>query len=158
MISLIVAFDQNQLIGVENKMPWHFKEDLQYFKKTTLHHDVLMGRKTFESILSYNNQPLPNRHSVVLSRTIDIEHDAVTVIQDLQEYITNYPSEKELFVIGGASVYEQVLPMANRLYITHVKGTYEGDTYFPAYDSSAFTCIKETATESLVFAVYERKV
>ncbi len=157
MISLIVAFDENRLIGVDNKMPWHFKEDLQYFKQTTLHHDVLMGRKTFESILSYNNCPLPKRHNVVLSRSFDYSHEDVTVINDLKGYLTAYPVDKELFVIGGASIYEQALAIADRLYITHVKGDYTGDTYFPMYDASLFTCIKEDVCGPLVFAVYERK-
>ncbi len=156
MISLIVAFDEHQLIGADNKMPWHYKEDLQYFKRTTLHHDVLMGRKTFESILGYNNQPLKDRQSIVLSRTQTFENYDVDVIEDLTGYLTDYPVNQELFVIGGASIYEQALPVADRLYITHIPGIHEGDTYFPTYDKAAFTCIKKTELNGLVFAVYER--
>ncbi|MGL4336166.1 MAG: dihydrofolate reductase [Turicibacter sp.] len=156
MISMIVAFDENQLIGADNKLPWHFKEDLRYFKETTLGHDILMGRNTFDSILGYNNKPLPGRHNIILTHSNQYTDYDVTVIDELQSYIECYPAEKELFVIGGRSVYEQVLPLADRLYITHIKGSYKGDTYFPAYDPMNWNCISKKETDCLIFAVYER--
>ena len=80
MISLIVAFDRHQLIGSKNRLPWHYKEDLAYFKQTTMGHDILMGRQTFESILSYQNKPLPNRHHYVLTTTTNYDYEEVTVL------------------------------------------------------------------------------
>ena len=92
MISLIVAFDQNQLIGVNNQLPWHYKEDLKYFKETTTGHDILMGRHTFESILSYQNKPLPNRHHIVLTKQMSYNHEQVTITDNLNKILANYLS------------------------------------------------------------------
>lgn len=157
MISLIVAFDENRLIGAGNKLPWHFKDDLKYFKDTTMGHDLLLGKNTFDSILSYANKPLPGRHHFVLSRHLDYVHEQVTVVRDLQTFVGQYPSSKELFVIGGSSVYEQVLPVANRLYITHIDDCFEGDAYFPEVDFSEWSLLRETKAGKLRFAVYERR-
>ncbi|MCL1951005.1 MAG: dihydrofolate reductase [Turicibacter sp.] len=156
MISLIVAFDKNRLIGAGNRLPWHFREDLKYFKETTMGHDLLMGKNTFESILSYGNKPLPGRHHFVLSRSLEYAHEQVDVVADLEGFLKNYPAEKELFIIGGSSVYTQVLPYVQRLYITHVEGEYEGDAYFPETIPSQWQEIRSRQSEGLMFAVYER--
>ena len=156
MISLIVAFDKNQLIGANNRLPWHFKEDLKYFKQTTMNHDILMGRLTFESILSYGNKPLPGRHHIVLSKTKEYSFSEVTTINELQPFLKNYPKNKELFIIGGSSIYEQALPWADFLYITHVEGEYIGDAYFPVIDWNKWSCIRETKVGDLRFSVYKR--
>ena len=131
MISLIVAFDQNQLIGVNNQLPWHYKEDLKYFKETTTGHDILMGRHTFESILSYQNKPLPNRHHIVLTKQMSYNHEQVTITDNLNKILANYQNSKELFVI-------------------------EGDTYFPEINWDEWRCIKEKKVQELRFNVYER--
>ena len=157
MISMIVAFDENRLIGADNKLPWHFKEDLQYFKKVTTGHDIFMGRLTFESILSYRNQPLPNRHHYVATRTAVYDFDSVTTVSDIALFIKEYPVDKELFIIGGAKIYEQLLPLVDRLYITHVRHTYEGDTWFPEVKFDEWNVLKKRETDQLCFAVYERK-
>ena len=157
MISIIVAFDENRLIGADNKLPWHFKEDLQYFKTVTTGHDIFMGRLTFESILSYRGKPLPNRHHYVATRTADYEIEAVTTVTDIKFFIKGYPKDKELFIIGGAKIYEQVLPFADRLYITHVKHTYKGDTWFPGVDFDLWVGTKKDETDDLCFMLYERK-
>ena len=156
MISLIVAFDQNQLIGVNNQLPWHYKEDLKYFKETTTGHDILMGRHTFETILSYQNKPLPNRHHIVLTKQMSYNHEQVTITDNLNKILANYQNSKELFVIGGRSIYEQTLPIADRLYITHIDATFEGDTYFPEINWDEWRCIKEKKVQELRFNVYER--
>ena len=156
MISLIVAFDRQRLIGSGNKLPWHYKEDLQYFKETTTGHDLMMGRKTFESILSYRNQPLPNRHHYVLSRQLTYEHPQVDIIGDFKHFLKEYPEENELFVIGGAAVYEQALPFADRLYVTHIDENHEGDTYFPSLDLSSWKLIKKKKSGKLTFSIYEK--
>jgi len=157
MISLIVAFDQNQLIGSENRLPWHYKDDLKYFKEQTMGHDILMGRSTFESILSYRNQPLPGRHHFVLTKLKSYNFNEVTVISDLPTFLKDYSSEKELFVIGGTSVYKQTFPYAERLYITHIEREFSGDAYFPKVDWSEWLCLKENTVGELRFAVYERR-
>jgi len=157
MISIIVAYDENRLIGKDNKLPWHFKEDLQYFKKTTTGHDILMGRLTFESILSYGNQPLPNRHHYVATRTQSYDFDAVTIVDNIDAFIQDYPKEKELFIIGGANIYKQLLPLADCLYVTHVKHTYEGDTWFPEVNQEEWVATKIDETDDLCFMRYERK-
>jgi dihydrofolate reductase len=153
MISLVVAYDENRVIGLSGKMPWHFKEDLAYFKKVTEHHGILMGRKTYESILSYQNAPLKNRTHYVASRTLKDER--VHVIEDVDAFLSA-PREDELFVIGGAEIYALSLPYADRLYITHIEGTYPGDTFFPAWDDNTFSLLTKTTHGPLTFAVYER--
>jgi len=156
MISLIVAFDKNQVIGKDNKLPWHYKEDLQYFKDTTIGKTILMGRSTFESILSYRNQPLPNRHHIVATRTATYDFDDVELISDLESYLNGYNNEEELFVIGGAMIYEAALPHANRLYITHIEREYDGDAHFPSINWNEWKLIKEDVSGELRFAVYEK--
>jgi len=157
MISIIVAYDKNLLIGVDNKLPWHFKEDLQYFKETTTGHDIFMGRLTFESILSYGNQPLPNRHHYVATRTASYDFDEVTTVDDIDTFIKNYPKEKELFIIGGANIYKQLLPLVDCLYVTHVKHAYEGDAWFPEVNPEEWVATKIRETDDLCFMRYERK-
>ena len=155
MISLIVAFDKNRLIGANNKLPWHFKEDLQYFKEVTTGHDILMGRLTFESILSYRKKPLPNRHHYVATKTANYDFDDVTTVADIDAFIKSYPVEKELFIIGGANIYNQMLPMVDRLYITHIKQTYEGDAWFPDVNLDEWVGTKKGETNDLCFMIYE---
>jgi len=157
MISMIVAFDENRLIGADNKLPWHFKDDLQYFKEVTMGNDIFMGRLTFESILSYRNQPLPGRHHFVATRTANYDFDAVTTVSNMEQFIADYPAEKELFIIGGAKIYEQLLPFVDRLYITHVKHSYEGDAWFPSVDLSDWSSKKIKETEDLCFMLYEKE-
>lgn len=153
MISLIVAYDQNRVIGLNGKMPWHFKADLAYFRQITEHHTVFMGRKTYDSILSYNQTPLKNRPHVVASRSL--EDDRVTVVSDVEAWL-KLPREEEVFVIGGAEIYRQSLPFADRLYITHIDQSFEGDTFFPNWNKDDFTLVSSIEQSPLTFAVYER--
>ncbi len=154
MISLIFAIDENNLIGKNNDLPWHFKEDLEYFKKTTLNHTVLMGRKTFESIVNRLNKPLPKRKNVVASKH-GFSYPDVMVIHDLKTYLENI-DEEEVFVIGGKSIYEVAFPYAKKLYITFIKGKYEGDTYLN-FDLSDFELVSKDERENLIFAIFERR-
>lgn len=158
MFSIIVAFDKNQLIGKDNKLPWHYKEDLKYFKDTTTNKTVLMGRNTFDSIINYLGKPLPNRKSIVVT-TKNIVRDDIEVINNIDEFIEqNKDSSEEIFIIGGKSIYEQFLPFSKKLYITHISNEYEGDTHFPTIEWDNYKLIKETKTEDdeLSFNVYER--
>jgi len=135
MISIIVALAPNDAIGFQQQLLWKISEDLQYFKRVTTGHVILMGRNTFESI----GRPLPNRRSIVLS---DIPFDPVPagieVASSLSEAISLalHPNPlEEIFIIGGGEVYRQTLPLANKLYITHVKAPVaQADTFFPRVD------------------------
>jgi len=158
MISMIVAMDENRLIGSNNKLPWHFKEDLHYFKKVTTGHDIFMGRLTYESIIGYRGKPLPNRHHFVASKTNSvIDNEFVTTVKDIDFFIDTYPREKELFIIGGAKIYEHLVSRIDRLYITYVKHAYEGDAWFPKIDLTQFNSSIQKETQDLCFVLYERK-
>lgn len=157
-LSIMVAMDKNRVIGKDNALPWHFKEDLRYFKKVTTGHTVLMGRKTFESIKQSLGGPLPGRRNVVLSRTLDSLKGA-DVVHDASTYFKKASAKKEeVFVIGGAQVFNAALPYAKRLYITTIDGEYDGDTYFPDVDIDDYEKIQEETSGPLTFTVYEREV
>ncbi len=140
-LSIIVAMDDNQLIGKDNALPWHLPADLGYFKKTTTGKTVLMGRKTYESI----GRPLPNRRNVIVSRNTDFQASGCEVVSSIDAALELAKDDNEVMVMGGASFYEQMLPSADRLYITQIEGEYEGDAYFPALDRGEFV---ETFRES----------
>jgi dihydrofolate reductase len=155
MIAQIVAISKNNVIGKDNRLPWHYKKDLQYFKETTLHHTVLMGRKTYESILSTLGKPLPKRHNIVASKTVK-ELNGVKVISNIREYVESFPKDETLFIIGGKQIFDETIDLVDYLYITHIDQTYEGDTFFSSYNPSDFTKIKETVDGELHFTVYKR--
>ncbi len=147
----IVAMSSNRVIGRNGMLPWHFPEDLKFFKRITLGHPILMGRTTFESI----GRPLPGRQNIVLSRTL-APREGVTVIRTLEELPQACPEADTVFVIGGAQVYAELLPKCDGLYLTWIEQPYEGDTFLPAFEH-LFT-LKEVLekTESLEFRYYER--
>lgn len=145
MISLLVAMGQNNVIGYENDMPWYLPKDLQYFKEKTTGKTIIMGRKTFESI----GRPLPNRTNIVLTRKENDFPEEVKVIHhinEIKQIAEDNPTE-ELFVIGGGHVYEQVLPFADRLYVTEIKESFQGDTYFPTFSKSDWDLTKQIQGE-----------
>ena len=125
----IAAMSLNRVIGRANGIPWHLPEDFKWFKRMTTGQVVVMGRKTFESI----GRPLPNRTTIVLSRSPFI-HEGVRWARDLSEI---HPEQEagEVFICGGAQIYEQALPLCSDLYLTLVKRTVDGDTFFPAFES-----------------------
>jgi dihydrofolate reductase len=124
MINIIVAISDNYAIGRKGDMPWHISADLKFFKATTTGYPVVMGRKTWESI---GSKPLPNRDNYIISRSMECAVGA-TVIKSLSEI----PSDKDIFIIGGGQIYRDVMNIADRLYITHVHTTIDdADTFFP---------------------------
>ena len=130
MLTLIVAHDQNLLIGGENRLLWHLPEDLKRFKALTTGHPILMGRKTFESI----GRPLPQRTNIVITRNPRWSHVGVLTAESLGGAIgVASMKESEIFLIGGGELYRQGLPHADLLEITEVQGHYQGDTWFPEY-------------------------
>ena len=137
-LSLIVAMAKNRTIGLDGAMPWHIPEDLKFFKRVTMGHPVIMGRKTYQSI----GAALPGRTNIVVTRNKDFEAaDADVVVHDLSEALTKAKATEELwrpdggreeiFVIGGADIYGQALPEAQRIYMTEVHQEHPGDAFFP---------------------------
>jgi dihydrofolate reductase len=128
----IVAMTRNRVIGKNNKIPWHLPGEQKWFKEITIGQSILMGRRTFESI----GRPLPGRRNLVVSRSGEIE--GVEMISDLDKFDpASYESNgKDLFVIGGSEIYRALLPKCETIYVTMVKQEYDGDTYFPEFESS----------------------
>jgi dihydrofolate reductase len=128
MISFIVAMDKNQVIGKDNELPWHLPADLAYFKRITMGNPIIMGRKTHESI----GRALPGRKNIIVTRNLDYQSSTCTVLNHLEDVEKlEKESDEELFVIGGAEVFKELLSIADRLYVTHINHEFEGDTYFP---------------------------
>ena len=126
-LSIIVAFDENRLIGKENGLPWHLPADLKHFKSITMGHHMIMGRRTFESI----GKPLPGRVSVIVTRQKDYKVEGCVVVNSLDEAVQYCKNQEEVFIIGGAQIFECAVPLASKLYITKIHHQFEGDTHFP---------------------------
>lgn len=154
MINIVVAIGNNNVIGLDNKLPWYYPEDLQYFKKVTTGKTVVMGRKTFMSIIERNGKILPNRKNVVITSDKNFKYHGVEVVNDVPEYLKNI---EDIYIIGGSQIYDLFLPHADRLYITHVKKDYQGNTFFPKIDYSQYELIKQDDQGDLSFCVYQRK-
>jgi len=131
-LSLIVAMATNRTIGINKQMPWHLSADLKQFKKITMGHPIIMGRKTFESI----GRPLPGRQNIVISRDINYQQEGCLVFNDLDAAVQHCADQEEVFVIGGATLYAVTLERADRLYITQINQAFEGDTWFPEIDAA----------------------
>jgi len=131
-ISLIFGMDKNRLIGCNNALPWHLPADMQWFRKHTLGKPILMGRKTYASI----GKPLPKRLNIILTRQANLHIEGCTTVHHLDAAKEAAKDAEELMVMGGAEIYQICLPHANRLYITHIDGEFEGDTWFPNIDLS----------------------
>lgn len=130
-ISLIVAMASNQVIGDNGQMPWHLSADLKKFRKITTGFPIIMGRKTFQSI----GKALPNRTNIIISNNADYSSDGCLVFNDLNSAVTHACQlAEQVFVIGGSTLYETLLPVANTLYITQIHQEFSGDTWFPAFD------------------------
>ena len=123
----IAAMSENRVIGNGNKIPWHLPEDFKWFKKMTTGNIVVMGRKTFESI----GKPLPNRETIILSKS-GFSYPGVQTLTDLNELCAQ--GEREIFICGGAQIYEQALPQCSDLFLTRVKRVIEGDAFFPLFE------------------------
>ena len=137
-IAMIAAVAENRAIGIDNKMPWYLPGDLRYFKAVTMGKPIIMGRKTFESL----GKPLPGRTNIVITRDKAYHFDGIKVAHSLgdalslAEDIALIDGVQELMVIGGAEIYRQALPRAERLYLTKVYKSFEGDAFFPEFDES----------------------
>jgi len=139
-VSLIAAVAENLVIGDSGKLPWRLPDDLARFKRLTMGHPVVMGRRTFESM----GRPLAGRQNIVLTRNAGLLFPGCQVVTAREEAIAAAAGAEELFVIGGASVYELFLPLASRMYLTHVEGNFPGDTHFPPVRWGEWRVLSET--------------
>ena len=137
----IAAMSLNRVIGRGNTIPWHIPDDLKWFKKLTMGHVIVMGRKTFESI----GKPLPGRKTIVLSRS-NLELPNVEVVSDL-EHIPEPAAGQEIFICGGAQIYEQALPRCSDLFLTLVKRVVDGDAFFPKFEDR-FAAVEELVSSA----------
>lgn len=160
MLSLIAAMATDRIIGNENQMPWHLPADFAWFKQQTLGKPIIMGRKTFESI----GRPLPGRKNIVISRQAQPAQENIIWVTSIDEAIASAADAEEIMVIGGGNLYQQLLPRAQKLYLTHVDAEIEGDTQFPEYDPdqwesvfSEFRDADEANNYGLCFEILERR-
>jgi dihydrofolate reductase len=153
-LSIIVAHDPNLVIGKDGELPWHFSEDLKFFKKTTMGSPILMGRGVFEEL---NEKPLPRRDNVVLSRSKSYDH--VRTFSSIDEALDYLSDQEQVFIIGGGEIYKQTIDHVDELITTQVKKEYEGDIYFPEYRDQIGKSWEEVWREDhkeLSFVKYQR--
>lgn len=154
-LSLIAALAENGCIGKNNDLPWHIPEDLKHFKMLTLGHPVLMGRKTFESILKRLGKPLPGRTSIVITRQSNYSvPPGVFVYTNVDKALEKF--NEEVFCIGGAELYKETIARADKLYLTEVHQTVDGDTFFPPFDRKKWQEIERKDVAGYSFIVYHR--
>ncbi len=142
MLSIVVAKAKNNIIGKDNKIIWHLPEDLKHFKNLTTGHTIIMGRKTFESL----GKPLPNRKHIIFSQNPDfkVDDENVEVVHSLLQIQDLIEGKEEVFVIGGAMIYNFLMPYVSKMYVTEIEKEFEGDTFFPSIDETIW---KETSRE-----------
>ncbi len=132
MISIVVAITKNNVIGNKNSLPWYLPADLKHFAKITKPHTVIMGRKTYESIIQHLGHPLPERTNVIVTRQLDLTAPGCIVVNSVEQALDQPGEEK--FVIGGEEIYKLFLPLTGKLYITEIHTDIPGDTTFPDYN------------------------
>jgi dihydrofolate reductase len=142
-LSLVVAMDANRGIGVDNKLPWHLPEDLAHFKRVTLGHPIIMGRKTFESI----GRPLPGRRNIVVTRNTGWAHEGVDVVHSLADAVALVGADSAS-IIGGAQIFAEAMDVADRLIVTHIDKVYRCDTFFPKIDSARWAAVSNEPLHS----------
>ena len=130
VLSVIAAMARNRVIGVRNTLPWHLPEDLKHFRALTMGHHIIMGRKTYESI----GKPLPGRTTVIVTRDRRYRAAGCLTAGSIDAAVVSCGQDPEIFFVGGAEMYAQVLPRAQRLYLTEIQADYEGDAWFPDFD------------------------
>lgn len=133
ILSLIAGIGKNNELGKDNKLLWDLPSDMKFFRETTSGHPVIMGRKTFESI----GRPLPKRRNIIITRDTTYTHEGIEVVHSIDEALALFANtDEEVFVIGGAEIYKQSLPFADKLYITEVEKEFDADAFFPAFDKA----------------------
>ena len=151
---------KEKVIGIDNALPWNIPEDLQRFKRLTLGHPIIMGRKTFDSI----GRPLPGRTNIVITRNNEWRHPECIRVESLSAAInigeqniakTIAPSERKIFVIGGGQIYAEAMPLADRLYLTEVHKKERGDAFFPSYEKSEWRQVRESRKKEIALPLWD---
>ncbi|CAK4070955.1 type 3 dihydrofolate reductase [Vibrio sp. 16] len=142
IISMIAAMANDRIIGKDNQMPWHLPADFAWFKRCTMGKPVVMGRKTYDSI----GRPLPGRENIVISRDASLTIDGVTTVTSIDDALKAAGNVDEVMIIGGGAIYAACLPLANKLYVTHIDACVDGDTQFPDWGAEFEECYSETFT------------
>ena len=140
MLSIIAALSNNKVIGNDNQLPWHLPADLKHFKSITMGKPIIMGRKTYESI----GKPLPGRDNIIISRDPDYQANGCQVFDSITTAINSQSQADEVMIIGGASIYEQALPLVQRMYLTLIHQNIEGDAFFPEWDQQEWSETERT--------------
>jgi len=153
-LNLIFARARNGVIGQNNTLPWHLPEDLAHFKQTTLGQPVVMGRKTWES-LPPRFRPLPGRTNLVVTRQKDWQDTGAVVAHSIEEALQQCPADAQVWVIGGAEVYAQAMPLATRAVVTEIDADFEGDAFAPTFDASwqEIQRTRHTAANGLAYSL-----
>jgi dihydrofolate reductase len=162
-VSIIAAMGENRVIGANGKIPWHLPADFKRFKELTMGHPIVAGRKTFESI----GKPLLGRTNIVVTSNEQYRADGCLIAHSLEDALKlaeHTPGGKEIFVIGGGEIYKMALPKAQKIYLTRVRGSFDGDTFFPEFDQNDWQRVSseehkkdEKNQFEFTFTVYERK-
>jgi len=161
VISFIVAVSENNVIGKDNKLPWHLPIDMKYFKNMTWGMPVIMGRKSFEAL----GKPLAGRRNFVITRNDHWNEKGVQVVKSIDQAITlaSQTGAKEIFITGGAEIFKAAFPSADRIYLTRVHGNFDGDTFFPEWKQEEWKLISnrdclpdEKNSFALSFQIWER--
>jgi len=164
-VSLIAALTRNRVIGKNNDLPWHLPDDMKYFMQTTSRHTVIMGRKNYQSIPE-KFRPLPNRNNLVVTRQKDFNAPGCKVVHSMEDAlsIARKANEDEVFIIGGAEIYQLGMPLAKRMYLTEIDVILAGDTHFPLFNAADWAEISRTHhpaddrhAYSFDFVVYDRR-
>jgi dihydrofolate reductase len=138
-LTLVVAIDANNGIGINNQLPWHLPEDLAHFKRTTSGHAIIMGRKTFDSI----GRPLPNRRNIVITRNADWRHEGVEAVTSLAAAMQLVGSDAQAFIIGGGQIFAETLDCAERLIVTRIDKAFDCDAFFPAIEPTQWKLVAQ---------------
>lgn len=152
-IKLIVAMDENNLIGKDNKIPWNLPQDLQFVKAVTTGHTIVMGRKNYESI----GHPLPGRRNIVISRNKDYSAPGCEVFTSVEDVLKATENDEEVYIFGGTEIYKLFIPYCEMMIITRIYHSFEGDTYFPEVDWSRWVeigCTKGKADAPYPYEIY----
>lgn len=154
-LTIIAAISENNVIGNHNNIPWEIPEDMKRFRDLTLNHSVIMGRKTFESIIEKLGRPLPKRKNIVITSSLN-EFKGIYFAKTIDEAI-KLTEDKDSYVIGGKQIYELFLPIVNTLEVTRVHKNVEGDTFFPEVNWEEWNLVSEDKKEDYSFLTYLRK-
>jgi len=162
-ISFIVAASDNNVIGVNNQLPWHLPADMKFFRNTTWGMPVIMGRKTFESL---GSKPLPGRTNIIITRQQDWQCPGVAAVQSFEDalFVAKETDSKEVFVIGGGEIFSNYISKADRIYMTRVHTSIDGDIYFPAIDAKKWKVVQSRKMQqddkhafNFTFETWEKK-